>query len=146
MPGLLLLAIASGAGLALQAGINARLGKALGSSAWAACASTAVSTIVLLVYALATRQTFPSGRTIAQIPAWGWLGGVMGAIFVATVIVAAPRIGVAATTGLAIGGQIMLAVILDHYGLMGLERHPINPARLLGMVLLIAGVILVKRF
>ena len=48
--------------------------------------------------------------------------------------------------GLAVGGQIALAVTLDHYGLLGLERHPVNAVRLMGMLLLVVGVILVKRF
>jgi bacterial/archaeal transporter family-2 protein len=144
--GLLLLAVVAGAGLSVQAAINARLGRELGSSIWAACASVTVSTLSLLLYALATRATFPPIRTWAQIPAWGWSGGLFGALYVAAVIVAAPRLGVAAMTALAVGGQLALALILDHYGLLGLERHPVNPVRLLGIVLLVVGVILVKRF
>ena len=48
--------------------------------------------------------------------------------------------------GLIVGGQLVMAVILDHFGWLGYAQHPINPMRLLGVGLLVGGVLLVKRF
>jgi transporter family-2 protein len=77
---------------------------------------------------------------------WAWFGGLLGTVYVLVVITTTPKLGVGTMVGLTVAGQMMMAVALDHFGLLGLERHPISLGRLAGMVLLIAGVVLLKRY
>jgi len=142
----ILLALAAGWCLPTQAGINARLGQATGSAILAATISFAVGTLALLLYAGALRIPLPAGASLGALPWWTWSGGVLGAFFVATTIVLAPRLGATAMVALIIAGQMSASVVLDHYGWLGYQLHPVNPWRLIGIALIVAGVVLVRRF
>jgi bacterial/archaeal transporter family-2 protein len=76
-------------------------------------------------------------------PPWLWLNGVMGAIVVTTITFAAPRIGTFATIGLLIAGQLAMGVLIDAFGLFGLERIPVSVPRAVGLALLAVGAVLV---
>jgi transporter family-2 protein len=78
------------------------------------------------------------------MPWWMWTGGVLGLFVVSTNILAAPRLGAALLVSLAITGQLTTALILDHYGAFGFPLQPISPARGLGALLLVAGVVLIR--
>ncbi len=58
---------------------------------------------------------------------------------------AAPRLGIASMLTLAIAGQMIAALIVDHYGALGLDRSPVTPGRIAGALLVIGGVLLVRR-
>lgn len=143
---LILLGLSAGAVLPIQAALNARLGRELGNPMLAALGSFIAGCLVLLLYLLATRTPFPAPGVIGRIPVYLWVGGVLGGLYVTLVIILTPRLGVATTIGLAVAGQIAMSILLDHFGLLGLDRHPISAGRLLGAILLAAGVVLVKRF
>jgi transporter family-2 protein len=143
---LMLLALAGGVVLPFQAAMNARLGRDLGSSAGGALASFVIGGVALLLYMLATREHLPATTAYLRVPVWAWVGGILGAFFVGVVIFVTPRIGVATLMGLVVAGQIGASVVLDHYGMLGLPRHPFSAWRLLGVCLLVAGVVVVKRF
>jgi len=112
----------------------------------AALGSFVAGCLVLLVYLLATRTSFPSLGIVARIPPYLWIGGVLGGLYVTLAIILTPKLGVATTMGLVVAGQIGVSIILDHFGLLGLDKHPVSAGRLFGAILLAAGVILVKRF
>lgn len=139
-------ALAAGGIIAVQAVVNTRLGRELGNPMLATLASFAIGTVFVLVYCLIARAAFPPSNTLLRIPVWAWFGGLLGAFYVAAVIFTTPKLGVGAMAGATVAGQMIMAVTLDHFGLLGLERHPVTPGRLLGMALLIGGVILLKRF
>ncbi len=141
-----LLALFAGGLIAIQAAVNARLGRELGNPFLGTLASFLVGTLAIALYCAATRAKLPSTETLLGIPWWAWIGGLLGAFFVTVVITTAPKLGVGTLVGLTVGGQLLMAVLLDHYGLLGLTRHPINPMRMLGVILLVAGVALLKRF
>ena len=89
----LLLAIAAGAALPFQAGINARLATFVGGPIRASAISFAIGTVVLvLVSLIATRGVISTGR-LGSVPWWGWLGGAVGAGYVASAVAAAPGSG-----------------------------------------------------
>lgn len=140
------IALGAGAVIAVQSAVNSRLGRELGNPALATLASFATGTILMLAYCLIVRAGIPAGSVLLRVPVWAWFGGVLGAFYVAAVVITTPRLGVGTMAGFAVAGQMVVAVILDHFGLLGLERHPISPGRLLGIALLIAGVFLLKRF
>jgi transporter family-2 protein len=71
---------------------------------------------------------------------------MLGAFYLLTTILVPPRIGVAAFFSLVVLGQLCASLIFDHFGLLGLPIHPVNPWRVLGVALLIAGVALIRRF
>lgn len=133
----------AGIGIAVQAPTNAALARASGSVLLAALVSFVIGTGVLLAMWAATDRTPVS--TLKGVPAWAWLGGVYGAFFVAGIAFAAPRLGLASALTLAIGTQLATALVLDHFGLLGLKTAPMTPVKLVGILLVLAGVVAVRR-
>jgi transporter family-2 protein len=140
----LLLVFIAGAMVAVQAPTNAMLAKAGGSPVLAALISFVVGTIALLVVWLASGNR-PGTAAFGGLPWYAWIGGLYGAVFVGVAAFAAPRIGVAQLITIGIAGQIAMALLLDHFGALGLPREPINLGRVAGAALVIAGVVLVRR-
>jgi transporter family-2 protein len=137
-------ALISGACAALQTPTNAMLAKAVNSPVNAALISFAVGTAALFVIALALGQR-PNGEAMRSLPAYAWTGGLYGAFFVTAAAFAAPRIGLAFFIALLIAGQLGMALLLDHLGAFGLERQPISPVRIFGILLVLAGTVLIRR-
>ena len=79
------------------------------------------------------------------MPWYAWLGGFYGAFFVAVAAFAAPRVGVGVLLTAAVAGQLAAALVLDHFGLLGLDRHPVTLTRAAGFVLVLVGAVLVGR-
>jgi len=139
-----LLVFIAGGMIAIQAPTNALLAKAGSSPVLAALISFAIGTMALLAVWLAT-QPRPAPGAFAGLPWYAWLGGLYGAMFVAVAAYAAPRIGLASLITIGVAGQIGMALLLDHLGALGLSREPVNPGKVLGALLVLAGVILVRR-
>ncbi|HWE46707.1 MAG TPA: DMT family transporter [Caulobacteraceae bacterium] len=133
-----------GAFLALQAPTNAMLARGVGSPVNAAMISFLVGSLGLIVAALLLR-TRPDPAVIRGLPWWVWVGGVYGAVLVAATAFAAPRIGVAQALTIGVAAQLLVAVALDHFGWMGLKVRPIDLSKIAGLVLVAAGVVLVRR-
>ena len=140
----LLLALVAGVLLAIQAPTNAILGKASGSPVMAAFISFVVGSLALGAVTFATTgRLFAPG--LRQVPWYAWAGGLYGAVFVAVAAFAAPRIGVGVLLTAAVAGQLAAAILLDHYGLLGLSRHPATLTRIAGVLLVFAGAWLVRK-
>lgn len=139
-----LLAVGIGAGLTLQVGMNATLGRAVGSPLWGAVANFTVGLAVLLACVVAGGVRYTPG-SVVQVPAWAWLGGLLGAAYVAATTVLGPRIGGVALLALVLAGQLGSALLVDQYGVLGFPRIPITASRLLGVALLVLGALLVVR-
>jgi bacterial/archaeal transporter family-2 protein len=140
-----LLGIVSGFGLTLQIGMNSRLRTVLQSANTAALVSFLVGTVALIALLIATRAPLPDRDTLASVPVWAWFGGLMGAFYVAISTVVASQLGTTSLLGLALAGQLAMALVADHYGWMGLPEHPITLTRMAGVALLAAGVWLITR-
>lgn len=140
----ILLVFIAGGLVALQAPTNSMLAKAGGSPVLAALISFAVGTAALLVAWLASGNR-PGTSAFAGLPWFAWVGGLYGAVFVAVAAYAAPRIGLATLITVGIAGQIAMALWMDHVGALGLPREPVNFGRIAGALLVLAGVILVRR-
>jgi transporter family-2 protein len=141
-----LLAIIAGIMLSTQAGINAQLRAVVGNPALAALISFLVGTFVLFTYVLLFNHQQPRLMGTLQGMSWyKWTGGVIGALYVTGVIVVAPRIGASNTAALIVAGQILFALFLDHFGLLGFVQHSMNYMRLAGALLLIAGVFMILK-
>ena len=141
----LLLAFLVGLAITVQAGVNANLRQAMANPILAAAISFGSGFIVLVLMFLTTGGAIPTLDTIRQVSWWKWAGGIMGAVYMITVIVSVPKIGTANLVSLSVAGQLVAAIVLDHYGFMGFSIHPVNGWRLLGAILIMAGVLLVVK-
>jgi bacterial/archaeal transporter family-2 protein len=146
--GWLAFAVLGGAVLPVQGAINAQLRSDLGGPLPVATVSFVVATAVLAVPLAAAvwlrRASAPTWTGLRGVPWWGWLGGVIGASYVTSVFLLIPEIGAAATIALTVAGQQLAGVAVDHNGLLRLPRRPVGRARLLGVAVLLAGVVLLQ--
>ncbi|MFZ0849552.1 MAG: DMT family transporter [Hyphomicrobiaceae bacterium] len=147
--GWIALGLLAGAVLPVQGAVNALLRHDLGG------ATFLVGTISFVVATLAMAATLigttalpgaarPSLVGVQAMPWWGWLGGFAGATYVTTAFTAIPAIGAALTVGLTVAGQQVASVFVDRYGWFRLPQRPVTATRLVGIVLLLAGVAAIK--
>lgn len=101
-------------------------------------------TLASLAICLVARYPLPATASLAQTSWWMWVGGCLGTLYVWSTIFTTPRIGAALAVALAIAGQLIAALFLDHYGALGLTRYAASPTRIAGVVLVILGVSLVS--
>ncbi|WP_292051988.1 MULTISPECIES: DMT family transporter [unclassified Brevundimonas] len=138
------LLLVAGALTAIQGPSNARLSQGMGSVINGAFFSFIIGTMALGVIALIL-QVKPEGQAVRSIPWWGWIGGLYGCLFVTSIAWGIPKLGVATTMTLVVAGQLILGVILDHYGALGTPTQPVSLARLGGIALIVGGALLVRR-
>jgi transporter family-2 protein len=144
MLALLLLAVLAGALLPVQAGVNAQLRVTLGNPLSATLVSFLIGMVALALVVLGSRVPLPAVATLARAPWWHWTGGLLGAVYVALMILLAPRLGAAALIAAVVAGQMLASLVLDHYALVGFDLHPISLQRVVGVALVIGGVALVR--
>lgn len=139
------LAFVAGAFLPVQGGLNTKLGQAIASPIHATLVSFIVGTVALVLYLIVSRQDVVwSGLKTA--PAYAWGGGLLGACYLTVIILAYPRLGPGLTFGLVVAGQMMASAVLEHFNILVVQPQPINLMRLLGIALVIAGVVVLRRF
>lgn len=137
------MALAAGALLPFQAAANAASARALGHPLWGALTSLTVSALVVLITSLVLKTPAPTIGNAFHGPWWLWIGGVQGAVYVGGAAAVTPRLGAGGFLVCVVAGQILAAMLVDHFGLMGLATKPINLTRLAGVVLILGGVLLV---
>ena len=142
----LLLALAAGAMMPTQAAINNKLASYVESPISAAFISFLIGTIALFVYMLATGTPISGLAGIKDAPPVAWLGGLLGAFFVTSAVILAPRIGVAMTFSLIVAGQMLITLVLDHFGFLGLPVTKVSWARVGGILLITLGVVIIRKF
>ena len=139
-----ILAVAAGLAGSLQVAVMSRLGERVGvleALTFASVLSGAVAFVILLV---ARQSAGGIVRSLHQ-PWWMLTGAVFSLLIVFTVTYAGPRIGVAATVGILIAGQLVMGAAIDRFGLLGSKQIALHWPRLLGIVLLAAGAALSLR-
>ena len=142
----MMLALMGGVFLTLQIGVNAQLRLWTGHAIYATFISFCIGTLVLFLYCLTISFPWPSLEKLRQAPWWIWTGGILGASYLWLAIMLAPRLGATVLVGLIVAGQLIASLLMDHYGLIGFPHHPATLWRALGVILLISGVILIRRF
>jgi transporter family-2 protein len=136
---------AIGGGLiALQAPINSHLGKAIGTFQ-AALLSFVIGTLALGVIAALAKGGLGQIADARHLSWYWFLGGLLGAVYVTTVLVTVRTLGAGGVTAATISAQLTMSVIVDRFGLLGVEKTPITIGRIAGIALLAAGVFLVVR-
>jgi transporter family-2 protein len=138
------LAIVIGGALALQAPLNSMLGRSVGG-----LTATVVAFIVGLVALLAVSVLAGGlGRIVhlSDAPWWALIGGgLISALYVASIVWTVRALGAGGLTAATITGQFAVALVVDHFGWLGVERQPITASKLAGLALLAAGTWLVVR-
>ena len=145
-PLLIFLAIISGAVLPIQAALNGKMGKAVGDPVYAAFISFVVGSLGLFLYVLLTKTPVSSISQAAEVNGSVWLAGILGAFYVACVIILAPKLGVALTFGLVVTGQLSVSLLMDHFGMIGIPVREISWPKIFGVLLIITGVIIIRKF
>jgi transporter family-2 protein len=144
MPFFIFVAALAGAMLPLQGSLNARLGRALGSSFWAAGVSAALTAILLGTAGFLITRSLPKTDDLSTLPPWAWLGGVCGFFIMAGITLAAPRLGAAGMVAFVVAGQVVFSMIIDRFGLFGMTAQPISYQRLLAAGLFLGGAVLIR--
>jgi len=142
----LVLAVLAGAMMPTQAATNNKMAAIVDSPLLAAFISFLIGTIALFVYVVASGTPLGNLISAKDAPPVAWIGGLLGAFFVTMTIVLAPRLGVAMTFSLIIAGQMLVTIVIDHFGLLGVPVQPISFPRVAGILLITAGVVLIRRF
>lgn len=139
---LILLTIAGGMGLSVEAGILGPLGGEVGDL-WATFSIFGIGTILtFLLMLFFSPRSAPSYFTQ---PGWTLLGGLLGPIYVVVLTVAAPIIGVAMTMIGVLAGQVFKSLLIDHYGLFGTPHRKINVRRVYALFFILAALLLVAK-
>ena len=140
----ILVGLCVGALLGTQPSVNGSLGKVVEEPLQASMISFAVGTAVLLVMTILTKQFPPKFVTSpSSLPWWIWTGGAIGVVVVSTSLFFVPRVGSLPWVAALMTGQVVAALVLDHFGLLGNPKSPASSIRILGTLLLVGGVLLI---
>lgn len=134
---------AAGGLIALQAPINGRFGREIGSIP-AASVSFALGLLALLALVAIRGEAGQLGQA-THVPWWYLVGGVLGAVYVTTVLVTVGTLGAGPVVAATIAGQLAVSLVVDQFGWLGVARNPISATQAFGVVLLALGVFLVVR-
>ncbi len=140
----ILCAIAAGCFVGLQAPVNARLGRQVGSLQ-AATISFTIGTLALVLVASLSSGGLSGIGDATKVPWWALIGGVLGAFYVTVALVTVRTLGLSSLTAIVVTGQLTIAVVVDRFGLLGIAKQQIGASRIVGLVLLVVGVVLVVR-
>ena len=139
--------VAGGMCLAIQGGVNSQL-----TATWtqspilSAAISFTIGAAALFLVIFLLKIAIPRKIKGTDSKWWHWTGGLLGAYLVFATTSLAPVVGAGMLVGLILIGQLSMAMTLDHFGLIGFEKKPINARKILGVLVLASGIILIRFF
>ena len=133
-----------GAVLPTQSAVNAQLRAGLDAPFTASALSFGGGTLILILIVALVRSQRPSRAALPDVPGWAFLGGVCGAIYVASTVILVPEFGAAISTALIVSGQNIVSLALDHFGWVRLPRRRATLRRVAGVTALLIGVLLIQ--
>ena len=139
------LSLFAGFAVPLQAGSNARLGVLLGHPFWATVISLLVSGVAIALVMLIVKVPRPSLGALMSGPWWIWLGGLAGVFYITVALVTVPRLGALNFIMAVVIGQLMISLIIDYFGWLGLPRHTPSMQKILGVSVVLAGFVIASR-
>jgi transporter family-2 protein len=137
-------AVLAGIATAFQPPINATFASHSTSRLHGGWINFVVGAIVMTLVCLVMRTPLPAAAKLGAAPWWAYLGGVLGAFFVTTAVFVMPKLGAVNYLVLLILGQMVANTMIDHFGLLGIAQQTLTWGRVLGLVLIAAGVACVK--
>jgi transporter family-2 protein len=141
----LALALITGALIPIQSSTNAAFSKSIGNPLITGLVVFVVGLAGMIIFILLARISFPKSQQLVSAPLYGYLGGIIVATYVVMITMLVPKIGVGTAIGLIVTGQIICAVMIDHFGLFNVPVHSISVSRIGGMLLMVGGVYLAMR-
>jgi transporter family-2 protein len=142
----IILALLAGIVVPLQGAVNNKLAGALESPILASFISFVVGTLSLLVFVIISGTGFSGLASARNASAVAWTGGLLGAFFVTASVIAIPKLGVALTFSLILASQMLVTIIIDHYGLLDVPVKEASLPRIAGILLIVAGVMLIRKY
>ena len=139
-----ILTIVAGILVTIQGPINVQLGKTIGNSYWSTLMTFIVGGLFMLIFALVTKQTTSVG-TEQSFKLWQLLGGIFGAIYVVSIIIVMPVLGVGTATVLLLFAQLVTSMVFDHFGWLGTQIRPFDIYRAVGVILMAIGIYLINK-
>ena len=130
----------------IQSGINSSLSKYLAHPLQATVFNFVGGTLILLVLSVVLRFPFLIDTPWSKIPKLYFTGGAFGVVFVTTAVLLMPKIGAATLLAAIVTGQLIFAVLMDHYGWLNVPQHSFSLLRLMGIGMLLSGVYFIQRF
>lgn len=137
-------AFLTGALIPMQVAANAQLGAVTKNAYVAGLIVFLVGTVVLTAVVALARPQFPSLADLSAAPKTMWLGGLIATVYILAIVIITPKLGVGVTTVFILAGQIVMAMLIDHFGLFGNPEHGLNLWRAGGAVLMVLGIIAIK--
>src|SRR5437868_6521851 len=139
------LALITGALIPVQAATNAAFNKSIGSPSIAGLMVFVVGLAGMILFVLFSRTALPAPKQLASAPLYSYLGGIIVATYVVMITILVPRIGVGTAIALIVTGQIICAVIIDHFGFFNVTVRSISITRIAGVFLMFGGIYLVMK-
>ena len=140
-----LLPLFAGIAITVQSGINSQLREAVNHPLLAAFISFVIGTVALGVLLLFSKDMLPGLSEYSAIQWYKYTGGFLGAFVVTVTLVSVSQIGAGNMFVLIVAGQLITAVVMDHFGILGMKPNPVSLQKLLGIGLLIGGAYLVNK-
>ncbi|WP_394995980.1 DMT family transporter [Emticicia sp.] len=142
---LYILAFLCGVTNSTQSGVNAELRKSINNPIFAAIISFSTGLLGLILITPFFKESVPTLTTLKSLEWWKLTGGILGAFFVTTVILSVQKIGSANMIALIVAGQLLTAMLFDHFGILGFKLHQISGWRIAGGLLIVVGVYLIVK-
>ena len=139
-------ALIAGAANPFQSGANAALKTQLGQPLWATLWVYATGLLGVLLIQAVLRQPLPAAAQASGVAWWAWTGGLISIVATVIGLMLAQKLGSGIFTSVSITASILVSILLDHFGLLGLKQHAASPMRIAGGVLMVGGVWLVAKF
>ena len=130
----------------LQTGMNSQLTKSLGNPGLAGPIVYSVGLLAFLIALPFFGIKLSDYGKLAHTPWWAIIGGVAGAVFTLATLAATPKVGAGVFVAVTVTTGVVVSITIDHFGIIGVDKHPANIGRIAGAVLMIAGVGLVGKF
>lgn len=141
----ILLSLLTGFAVPLQAGSNSKLGNLLGHPLWATGVSLVVSLLALAIVIIFIKVPRPNFAAAQGGPWWIWLGGIAGVFYITVALLMAPRLGAVNFIMAVIVGQLIISLLIDYFGLVGLPRQEISLQKIMGVLVVAGGFVITVR-
>ena len=140
-----LLPILAGVAMTIQSGINSQLRVATNHPLLSALLSFLGGTLILILLVLFSKQALPSMNELGSISWYKFTGGLLGAFVVFVVLLSVKEVGASNMFVLIVAGQLITALAMDHFGILGMKMNPVSIQKIAGILLVVAGAYLVNR-
>jgi transporter family-2 protein len=126
--------------------MNGALQKSL-TNPWLASVVSFLPVVAFLTCVfLCLPKPLPAAENVMAMPWWAPLGGLVGSFAVIVGLMFVQKVGAGTLAGLTITANILMSLIIDKYGMFGMQQHPLSIGRIAGGILMVGGIYLISKF